>query len=369
MRSATLALSWLLLILTPAIRADDVEVVNWGTLEGKPVKLYTLKNANGLVLKVTNYGAIITELHVPDRDGTLADVVLGFDDLDGYLKGSPYFGALVGRCANRIARGHFTLDGKEYQLATNDGPNHLHGGVKGFDKYVWDAERTDTPKGPAIRLTRTSPDGEEGYPGKVDVAVTYTLTDDDELRIEMEATTDAPTVVNLAQHTYWNLGGHDNGDILDHVAMLGARRYTPVDETLIPTGEIVEVKGTPFDFTTPKAIGRDLKAVGGKPVGYDHNFVLNGEPDAMKPVALVLDPESGRQIELFADKPGVQFYSGNFLDGTNVGKGGAVYKQYNGFCLETQNYPDSIHHLDWPSVVLRPGETYRHTMIVKFSTR
>jgi len=368
MRPVLVALCLALLPTAPA-SADDGAVVDWGTVEGKPVKLYTLKNSNGLMMKVTDYGAIITELHAPDRDGTLADIVLGFDDLEGYLKGHPYFGALVGRCANRIAEGTFELDGKSYQLATNDGPNHLHGGVKGFDKYVWQAETKDTPEGPSIRLTRTSPDGEEGYPGTVQVAVTYTLTDDNALKVEMEATTDAPTVVNLAQHTYWNLAGHDSGDILGHEVQLHADRYTPVDETLIPTGELAPVAGTPFDFTEPKPIGKDLKAAGGDPIGFDHNFVLDGEPYAMKWAARVHEPKSGRTIELSCDKPGVQFYTGNFLDGTNVGKGGAVYNQYNGFCLETQNFPDSIHRPEWPSVVLRPGQTYRHTMVVKFGAR
>lgn len=368
MRRLTLALPFLIL-LAPAAVAADVEAVDWGTVDGKPVKLYTLTNSNGLVMKVTDYGAIITELHVPDRDGNLADIVLGFDDLDGYLAGHPYFGAVAGRCANRIANGKFELDGKSYELATNDGPNHLHGGIKGFDKYIWSAETIDTDEGPGIRLTRTSPDGEEGYPGEVEATVTYVLTNQDELKITMEATTDAPTVVNLAQHTYWNLGGHDSGEIVDQVAQLHASRYTPVDETLIPTGEQAEVAGTPFDFTTPKPIGRDLKAAGGTPIGYDHNFVVDGDPVTLRPVAVVHDPKSGRQLELLADKPGVQFYTGNFLDGTNVGKGGAVYRQYNGFCLETQNFPDSIHQPEWPSVVLRPGEGYRHRMVVKFGTR
>lgn len=357
------------LVSVGRVSAQEITATDWGLIDGKPVKLYTLKNANGLILKVTNYGAIITQLHVPDRNGKLADVVLGFDSLDGYIAGHPHFGALVGRVANRIAKGRFSLEGKTYQLALNDYPNHLHGGAKGFDLNVWDAEPQKTAEGPAIRLSRTSLDGEENYPGQVRATVTYVLTDKNELKVEMTATTDKTTIVNLAQHTYWNLAGQDSGDILGHELTLNADRYTPVDATLIPTGLFAPVAGTPFDFRQPKPIGRDLQAAGGKPIGFDHNFVLNGEPAAMKLAARVYEPKSGRQLELFCDKPGLQFYTGNFLDGKNVGKGGAVYKQYNGLCLETQNYPDSIHHADWPSIVLRPGETYRHVMVARFSTR
>lgn len=342
---------------------------DWGVIDGMPVRLYTLKNANGLVMKVTNYGAIITELHVPDRNGDLTDIVLGYDSLDGYIAASPYFGCIAGRCANRIAKGQFTLDGKMYQLALNNGPNTLHGGVKGFDKHVWGARLLDTPDGPAIRLKRTSSNGEENYPGKLTATVTYTLTNANELRTEITAVTDAPTLCNLAQHTYWNLAGHNGGTVNNHVIQFNADRYTPVDDTLIPTGELAPVAGTPFDFRKPKPIGRDLKAVGGDPVGYDHNFVLNGEPHAMKRVCRVTEPTSGRILELHANQPGCQFYGGNFLDGSNIGKGGAVYRQYNGFCLETQLFPDSIHHPDWPSPILRSGQTYRHTMITKFTAK
>ncbi len=349
--------------------ASEISAVDWGTIDGKPVKLFTIANDAGLVMKVTNFGAIITELHAPDRNGKTADIVLGFESLDGYIAGHPYFGALVGRSANRIADGRFTLEGKSYQLAQNDGEQHLHGGFKGFDKHVWHAEPLNTPEGPGIVLKRTSPNGEENYPGQVQASVSYVLTNKNELKIEMTASTDATTIVNLAQHTYWNLAGHNSGDILGTEMMLNADRYTPVNEKLIPTGELAPVTGTPFDFTKPKPIGQDLKKVGGDPIGYDHNFVLNGEPYAMKLAARAYDPKSGRQMELYCDKPGVQFYTGNFLDGTETGKGGAVYQQYNGFCLETQNFPDSIHHDDWPSVVLRPGQTYRHVMVAKFSTR
>jgi aldose 1-epimerase len=345
------------------------EVADWGTVDGKAVHLYTLRNDRGLVMKVTNYGAIITELHVPDRRGQLADVVLGFDDLDGYLAGHPYFGAIAGRCANRIGGGEFTLDGQSYQLEKNDGPNHLHGGVKGFDKHVWDATTMETPSGPAIRLERVSPRGEEGYPGNLTVSVVYTLTNDNELQTEMVATTDAPTLCNLAQHTYWNLAGHDSGTIEGHFLQFNGDRYTPVGDTLIPTGAVDAVAETPFDFTAAKAIGRDLLEVGGDPVGYDHNLVIDGEPDELRLVCRVSDPVSGRTMELSSNQPGCQFYTGNFLDGSIRGKGGAVYGQYQGFCLETQKYPDSIHRDDWPSVVLRPGQTYRHVMIARFSAR
>ncbi len=349
--------------------AEPIVENDWGRIDGRQVKLYTLTNAGGLVLRTTNYVAIITELHLPDRDGRLADVVLGHDTLGGYIAGHPYFGALVGRCANRIAGARFSLDGRDYQLAKNNGPNHLHGGVKGFDKQVYDAAPALTPEGPSIRFSRTSPDGEENYPGNVTVSVAYTLTDSGALRIEFRAETDAPTVVNLAQHTYWNLAGHNSGDILGHELELAADRYTPVDATLIPTGELAEVRGTPFDFTVAKLIGRDLAAAGGDPVGFDHNYALRGEPYAMKLVARVHEHGSGRAFELRCDRPGVQFYTGNFLDGNVAGKGGTPYRKHAGFCLETQNYPDSIHRTDWPSVVLRPGRIYRHTMLFEFGRR
>lgn len=345
---------------------SDDPARDWGLIDGKPVKLYTLENA-GLTMRVTNYGCIITEMHVPDARGTTADVVLGFDSLDGYIAGHPCFGAVVGRCANRIAGARFTLEGKTYQLARNVGVNHLHGGVKGFDKHVWHGELVDTPDGPAVRFTRTSPAGEENYPGEVAAAVVYTLTGDRALKVEMTATSDAPTVVNLAQHTYWNLAGHAAGDVLGHELALNADRYTLMNEELIVTGEVAPVEGTPFDFREPKPIGRDMKAAGGDPVGFDHNFVLRGEPDATKLVAKVREPATGRGFELSCNKPGVQFYTGNFLDGSHVGKDGAVYRKHHGFCLETQNFPDSIHHPEWPSVVLRPGETYRHVMVTRFT--
>jgi aldose 1-epimerase len=337
------------------------------TADGTKVDLYTLTNANGVVAKITNYGGIVTELHVPDKAGTTADVVLGFDDLKGYLGSHPFFGALVGRVANRVAKGKFTLDGKEYSLFVNNGPNALHGGKKGFDKRVWQAAPVSGAGGaPALRLTYHSADGEEGYPGNLDATVTYTLTDDNDLRIDYEATADKATPVNLTNHSYFNLAGQGKGTILDHVMMIAADQYTPVDDTLIPTGELKSVKGTPMDFTTPTPIGARIQQLGGKPVGYDHNYVLR--PNA-KPAVRVKDPKSGRVMEMTTTEPGVQFYTGNFLDGTVKGKGGAVYPQYGGFCLEAQHFPDSVNHPNFPSVILRPGQTYRQTTAYKFSAQ
>lgn len=337
-------------------------------IDGNAARLYTLRNDSGVTMQVTNYGAIITSLHVPDRNGTPADIVLGYDDLAGYIAQTPYFGAVVGRSANRIANGQFELDGRSYQLAQNNGTNHLHGGRKGFDKQVWKARTFDTADGPAIEMTYVSSDGDEGYPGELRATVRYTLTNDNRLLVDMSATTDAPTLCNLAQHTYWNLAGHASGSIEGHRLKLHADHYTPVDEKLIPTGEIAPVAGTPFDFTKAKPIGQDLKKIESDPVGYDHNIVVRGEPFEMKTVAEVVEPTSGRKMVLRANQPGVQFYSGNFLDGTLTGKGGAVYQQYQGFCLETQVYPDAIHNPNWPQAVLRPGERYHHRMEIAFST-
>jgi len=344
-----------------------IEKAAHGKHDGKDVELYTLKNANGLVLKVTTYGAIITELHVPDKSGKLADVVLGFEKLDAYVKGSPYFGATVGRVANRIRDAKFKLDGKDYKLAANNAPHHLHGGNKGWDKVVWTAELRESADGPAIALTYVSRDGEEGYPGTVTAKTTYTLTNKNELRVEMEAVTDKPTLVNMAHHSYWNLAGHASGPITDHELTLFADKYTPGDP-MVPTGAIKPVKGTPFDFTVAKVIGKDLQAAGGKPIGYDHNWVVNGDPAAMRPVARLRDPKSGRVLSIDADQPGVQFYSGNFLDGTAEGKG-AKYAKYTGLCLETQKFPNSINVPAWKdAVVLKPGQTYKHTMVHRFTT-
>jgi len=344
----------------------------WGTVttgrHTERLSMYTLRNSAGVTLRATDLGATIVELHAPDRDGELADITLGFDNAEQYRTESPYFGAIAGRCANRIAQGRFTLDGREHQLATNNGPNHLHGGEVGFDKRVWDAELVDDPRGQSVRFSRTSPAGEEGYPGTLEASVTSTLTDDNELICEMEATTDAPTLCNLAQHAYWNLAGHGSGTIEGHELTIHAERYTPVDATLIPTGELAPVAGTPFDFRQPKPIGRDLMEVGDDPKGYDHNFVIEGDPGAMRPVAWLHEPGSGRVMLLSADQPGLQFYAGNFLDGSVVGKDGVRYQQYGGLCLETQRFPDAINNPGWVSPVLRPGETYRHRMVFRFTT-
>jgi len=347
----------------------NIEKTVFGETDGNTVHLYTLTNDHGMIAKITNYGAIVTELHAPDRNGVFEDIVLGFDTLEGYFAGHPYFGAIAGRVANRIAGGRFTLDGREYQLATNNGQNHLHGGDRGFDKVVWDSEPIEADLGPAVKLTYISKDGEEDYPGELTVEVIYMLTNDNELHVLMTATTDKTTIVNLAQHNYWNLGGHDSGDILNHELMINADAYTPTDDTLIPLGKFSEVKGTPYDFRSTHRIGDKINEIPGDPGGYDDNFVLRGKFGELKLAAKAHDPKSGRRMELFTTEPGVQFYSGNFLDGSNIGKGGAVYHKHNGFCLETQHYPDSINNPDWPSVILKPGEMYHHEMITRLSVK
>jgi aldose 1-epimerase len=328
--------------------------------------VYTLTNAKGMKAKIMTYGATLTELWVPDRIGKLGDVVTGFESLEGYLKGHPYFGSTVGRVANRIAKGKFTLGGKQYTLATNNGPNHLHGGTVGFDKKVWKATPKRTADGPAVEFTYTSPDGEEGYPGTLKTAVTYTLTDKNVLRIDYRATTDKPTPVNLTNHAYFNLAG--KGDILNHQLTLFANRYTPADDTLIPTGKIASVKGTPLDFTSAKAIGSRINQVGKDPTGYDHNFVRNNNT-TFGLTARVYEPTTGRVMTMYTSEPGVQFYTGNFLDGTLTGKGGEVYKKHAAFCLEAQHYPDSVNKPNFPSVILRPGKVYRQRTEYAFSTR
>jgi aldose 1-epimerase len=334
------------------------------------VTRYALVNKNGVVVKCIEYGAIITEIHVPDKNGKLADVALGFDKLDDYLKGHPYFGANAGRVANRIANAKFTLDGKEYKLADNNKPHTLHGGKEGFDKKYWKGEPSLTATGPSVKFTYTSPDGEEGYPGRLSVTMSYTLTDNNEIVIDYRATTDKTTICNLAHHSYFNLAGHNAGDIKGHEVALAAKNYTPADDTLIPTGKIEPVAGTAFDFTKPKPIGMDLQKAGGKPVGYDLNFVLDkGQTARPELAAKVVEPKSGRTLEVLTTEPGLQFYTGNFLDGTNKGKGGAVYQQYNGFCLEAQKFPDSINKPEWKdksNVILKPGETYKQTTIYQF---
>jgi len=335
------------------------------TEDGKDVDLYALTNANGLKAEIMTYGGIVRTLEVPDRNGNLGDIVLGYDSLDEYIENNPYFGALVGRCGNRIAKGKFTLDGVEYTLATNNGPNHLHGGIKGFDKVVWDAEPIEDKTGVGLKLTYLSRDGEEGYPGNLKCTVIYMLTNDNELKVSYEAETDKATVLNLTHHSYFNLAGHDSGDILAHELMLTADNFTPVDEGLIPTGEIKPVKGTLMDFTRPMPIGARIDQVKG---GYDHNFVLNNSGGSLALAASVYEPKSGRLMEIFTTEPAIQFYSGNFLDGSNKGKG-AVYNKHNGFCLETQHFPDSPNKPQFPSVLLEPGKKYMQLTVYKFSVR
>lgn len=342
------------------------------TPSGESVDLVTLRSPSGIELDVMNYGGIVTRLLAPDRDGERADIVLGHEWLESYLAGTPYFGAIVGRYGNRIAGGRFTLEGAEHQLAVNNGPNHLHGGLVGFDKVVWTAVPYSNQEEAGVVLSYVSPDGEEGYPGELSVQVTYALTAGGDLRIDYEATTDAPTIVNLTHHGYWNLAGHGAGSILDHELLLNATRFTPVDETLIPTGELRDVQGTPFDFRARTAIGARIDAddeqlaFGG---GYDHNFVLDGWADdgSLSSAAILHDPVSGRTMQVLTTEPGIQFYSGNFLDGSDLGKEGVVYEQRTGLCLETQHFPDSPNQPDFPSTVLRPGDTYRSTTVYRFS--
>lgn len=351
----------------------DIHVTSFGkTPEGQEVRLYTLSNANGLEVRVMTYGAIVVSLKVPDQSGKMDDIVLGYDNLDSYVKNSPYFGAIVGRYGNRIGKGKFTLHGITYdKLAINNGENHLHGGVKGFDKVVWADEEVRRADGVGVALSYLSKDGEEGYPGNLTATVTYILTNDNELRIEYLATTDKATPVNLTHHGYWNLTGGQR-DILGHELTLKADKFTPVDKGLIPTGELLAVKGTVMDFTKPKAIGTRIDdkyeqlQFGG---GYDHNWVLNKDGKDLPLAARVYEPASGRVMEVYTKEPGIQFYSGNFLDGTITGKGGTVYQQRWGLCLETQHYPDSPNKSGFPSTTLRPGQKYETTTVYKFSTR
>ncbi len=354
----------------PEKGSASVTKKDYGKVDNTPIEEYTLTNSKGMTVKVITYGGIITEVHVPDAKGKFEDVVLGCDSLEGYLAGHPYFGAITGRVANRIAKGKFTLDGKDYKLAVNNGPNALHGGVKGFDKQVWKAKTIGPDKnGVGVELTYRSPDGEEGYPGNLDVAVTYLLTNQNELKIEYKATTDKATPVNLTNHSYFNLASHSAGSIFDHVLQINAAKYTPTDDTLIPTGEIKPVKGTPFDFTTPKAIGARIKELKSDPPGYDLNYVLDSEGKKLALAATVTEPKSGRVLEMYTTEPGVQFYTGNFLDGKTKAKGKAKYDQYAAFCLEAQHFPDSVNQKNFPSVVLKPGDTYTQTTVYKFSVK
>jgi aldose 1-epimerase len=333
--------------------------------DGQSVDLYVLTNANGMSAQIMYYGATLVSLSVPDRNGDVADITLGCDSIEGYMAASPYFGATVGRYANRIAKGKFTLDGVEYSLATNNGENHLHGGIKGFDKVLWQAEPFREEEMVGVKFVYFSKDGEEGYPGNLVCTVTYMLTDRNELRITYEAETDKATPVNLTHHSYFNLAGQGNGDILGHELMIEADKYTPVDAGLIPTGEICDVAGTPMDFTTPHAIGERIDQVEG---GYDHNFVLRSGGGELVLAARVYEPQTGRVMEVLTTEPGIQFYSGNFLDGTITGKNGKVYYKHYGFCLEPQHFPDSPNKPDFPSTILQPGAKYLSRTVFRFSS-
>jgi aldose 1-epimerase len=337
--------------------------------DGRAVDLYTLTNAHGVEIRVMTYGAIITVVRTPDRSGDVEDIALGFDSLAGYLHEHPYFGAVVGRYANRIAHGQFSLDGATYHLALNNGPNTLHGGRRGFDKVLWSGQSFSGPASAGVALRYESPDGEENYPGTLVVGVKYTLNERDELIVDYEATTTKPTIVNLTQHSYWNLRGEGRGDILGHVVEINASSFTPVDSTLIPTGELAPVAGTPFDFRTPTPVGSRIAAPNGQirfGGGYDHNWVLDRQSAGLTHAARVVDPTSGRSLDVSTTEPGMQFYSGNFLDGTIVGKAGHVYVHRGALVLETQHFPDSPNHPNFPSTVLRPGTTFRSETIFKF---
>ena len=347
----------------------------FGTLpNGQAVDIFTLRNKNGMEVKITNYGGVITHLYVPDKNGKMADVVLGFDSLAPYLQGHPYFGAIVGRYGNRIAKGQFAIDGQVYKLATNNGPNHLHGGLKGFDKHLWRAETRKEKNAVTLSLYRVSLDGEEGYPGELPAEVEYTLNNSNELRMYYAARTNKPTHVNLTNHAYFNLSGDANNTILAHELQINANQFIPVDETLTPTGEIASLDDSPLDFRTAKPIGRDINVenrqlkYGG---GYDHCWVLDRDRDNPKPqlAATAFDPSTGRVLEVLTTEPGIQCYTGNFLDGTLVGKGGTAYQFRTGFCLETEHYPDSPNQPNFPSTLLKPEEVYRTTTVYRFSVR
>jgi aldose 1-epimerase len=334
------------------------------TDEGEAVHIYSLTNAHGLKLRIMNYGATILGVEAPDRQGQMDNIVLCFDSLDGYLQRHPYFGSTVGRFCNRIAGGKFTLDGEEYTLAANDGVNHLHGGIEGFDKACWSAEKVQTEKSVGVRFTYLSKDGEEGYPGELSVGALYSLDNTNALTMTFTASTDKATPVNLTNHTYWNLAGEGRGSILEHLLELNAEKYLPVGPGLIPIGELATVEGTPLDFRSPTSIGSRLDQLGLKPVGYDHCYSLKSQDGTLALAARVREPVSGRIMEVYTSQPGIQLYTGNFLDGTE-GAGG--YGQYEGFCLETQHYPDSPNQPAFPSTVLRPGEVLRQTTVHKFS--
>ncbi|MBN2102740.1 galactose mutarotase [bacterium] len=365
-----------LLIAFFQCRKPDSSVKPFGQVNGQEVYLYTLENENGVRLEITNYGGTIVRWLVPDREGNLGDITLGFNTIEDYVDKSPYFGCLIGRYGNRIAHGKFVLNEKTYTLAANNEPGgipcHLHGGIKGFDKRIWDAKFIDGEAGKGLKLHYVSKDGEEGYPGNLDVTVTYQLTNENKLIIDYNATTDQPTPVNLTNHAYFNLKGEGNGNILDHELTIFADYMTPVDEGLIPTGEILPVAGTPLDFTEPHEIGERINMDHEQlkfGLGYDHNWVLNNQAGELIMAATVIDSTTGRFMEVFTTEPGIQFYSGNFLDGNLIGKSGKSYPIRSGFCLETQHYPDSPNHPHFPSTILNPGEVYQTRTVYQFSVK
>ena len=371
-RRALLTALLLVTATSLALAQGKITKASFGkTPAGEQVDIYTLRNAKGMEARITNYGGIVVSLTAPNRSGELADVVLGFTDLESYLtKNDPYFGAIIGRYGNRIGKGRFMLNGVEYKLATNNGENHLHGGIKGFDKVVWTAKEQNAKAGPALVLTYLSKDGEEGYPGNLQVTVTYTLTNLNELKIDYSATTDKDTVINLTHHSYFNLAGEGNGNILNHDVTINANRFVPTDAGSIPTGELKEVAGTPFDFLKATRIGarinenhQQLKF--GR--GYDHTWVINGQPGTLRHAATAHEPVSGRKLEVWTTEPGMQFYTGNFLDGRIPGKAGGIYRIRSGFCFETQHYPDSPNKPSFPTTTLKKGATYTSTTVYKFS--
>ena len=369
-----LTLSICIIFLTGCERSTEMKVNKelFGELDGKPVDIYTLTNSNHIEIKITNYGGIVTSLKVPDKNGKLEDVVLGFNNLEDYKKKSPYFGCIAGRYANRIGNAEFVIDGEKFTLAKNNGENSLHGGLKGFDKVLWDAEPVTGKDFQSLKLTYLSRDGEEGFPGNLDVEVTYTLAEDNSFRIDYMASTDQATVINLTNHTYWNLAGEGSGDVLKHELMINADYFTPTDHGSIPTGELRPVENTPLDFRKPRFIGDGVDSDYEQVKlcrGYDHNFVINPDEDKeMKLAATVYEPAGGRYMEIYTTEPGVQFYSANFLFGV-TGKSGKAYAPRGAFCLETQHFPDSPNKPEFPSVVLRPGETYKSTTLHKFSVK
>jgi len=362
----------LILVTVVAVHAQVTKQPFGKTSTGEDVDLYTLRNTRGAEATITNYGAIVVSLKVPDRNGKFDDVVLGFSDFNGYLKNDPYFGTIVGRYGNRIAKGRFTLNGVEYKLAVNNGENHLHGGIKGFDKVVWTGREMKSKAGPAVVLTYLSKDGEEGYPGNLNVRVVYTLTNNNELKIDYNATTDKDTVTNITHHSYFNLAGEGNGDILNHLVTINANRFVPTDAGSIPTGELRRVAGTPLDFLKATAIGAridqdDEQLKFGR--GYDHTWVINGRPGTMRLAATAYEATSGRVMQVWTTEPGMQFYTGNFLDGTLTGKSGKIYPRRSGFCFETQHYPDSPNQPSFPTTTLKKGAVYKSTTVYRFSAR